>query len=367
MKQQLTLEQLAAELTRRKEVQRDYIVDTRRIHMVTGTEGSTVPLGRSEVDLIGAGADEWSVGLVCNELFHEQIGGHLSIPRKFYERIRTDYPGLLDTNVNTLLRGKPEKRMIRTLDGTARAFLSDRYLRRDNFELAQAVLPILSDIPDVVISSSALTDRRMYIKATTPALTGQIKVGDEVCAGVYFANSEVGCGAVEIFPFIMRKICSNGMIVRQQGAGMMRKIHLGPQIEANEAAYAIFSDETLMKDDEAFFAKCEDVVRAAVSEVTFRDLVAQMAAAAEDRPVEDPVAAVKVLSKREGLHEDESKNVLKYLVTGGDLSRWGLLNAVTRAAEDQDSYDDATAMEALGGKMLDYVPADWTPIATATS
>ena len=36
------------------------------------------------------------------------------------------------------------KRMLRTLDGTARALLSDRYRRIDNFEVASAVLPIIS-------------------------------------------------------------------------------------------------------------------------------------------------------------------------------------------------------------------------------
>ena len=38
--------------------------------------------------------------------------------------------------------------MVRTLGGTARAFLSERYRRIDNYEIAEAVLPIISDIKD---------------------------------------------------------------------------------------------------------------------------------------------------------------------------------------------------------------------------
>ena len=33
--------------------------------------------------------------------------------------------------------------MVRTLDGKARAFLSDRYHRIDNEQIAEAVLPVL--------------------------------------------------------------------------------------------------------------------------------------------------------------------------------------------------------------------------------
>ena len=51
--------------------------------------------------------------------------------------------------------------MIRVLDGKARAYLSNRYLRMDNYNIASAVLPILAEIPDVRIESCQITDSRM--------------------------------------------------------------------------------------------------------------------------------------------------------------------------------------------------------------
>jgi len=39
---------------------------------------------------------------------------------------------------------KPERRMVRTLDGSTRAFLSDRYRPLDNFDLAHEVFHVLT-------------------------------------------------------------------------------------------------------------------------------------------------------------------------------------------------------------------------------
>src|SRR5215472_16746409 len=94
-------------------------------------------------------------------LAHEQFADYLDIPRKFYGRLRDAHPSLLDHNVNTLLRHEPKRRMVRTLDGQVRAFLSDRYRRLDNDELAEAILPVLGEIPEVQFPSTEITETRL--------------------------------------------------------------------------------------------------------------------------------------------------------------------------------------------------------------
>jgi len=63
-----------------------------------------------------------------NDLAHEQMAARLDIPRRYYDRLRTNSPDLFDLNVNHWLMnmrtGKLNQRpryMVRTLDGTARA------------------------------------------------------------------------------------------------------------------------------------------------------------------------------------------------------------------------------------------------------
>lgn len=87
--------------------------------------------------------------------------------------------------------------------------------------------------------------------------------------------------------------------------------------------------------------------------------------AAASEPIQDVSAGVKELTNRFSLQEQESKSVLHHLASGGDLTQWGTTNAITRTAEDSKSYDRATELEELGGKVLALAEKDWTTIALA--
>ncbi len=92
-------------------------------------------------------------------------------------------PALLAHNVNTWLHSAGnEKRMIRTVDGRARGFLSPKYRPLDNYDLGQAVLPALIKAGAQVVSSE-LTETRMYIKAILPSLSDIIPQGLQLGAG----------------------------------------------------------------------------------------------------------------------------------------------------------------------------------------
>jgi len=71
------------------------------------------------------------------------------------------HPDVLASTVNALFQREPDQRMIRTLDGRVRAFLSDRYRPLDNDELAEVVFPTLANL-DVEILSCEITERRLY-------------------------------------------------------------------------------------------------------------------------------------------------------------------------------------------------------------
>lgn len=370
MKQGCTLQELAAELERQNDAKADYIADTRRMHFTTQrveAEDGTLLGINSALDLVGEGATAGTDDLLVTERFHRQMADHLKIPFRFYEYLQTpDLMGLLDTNVNRLLHHNPQRRMVRTLDGRARAFLSDRYRRLDNFELARAVLPILQDLgPDVRVESTALTEERMYIKALTPRVSGEVKLGQEVCAGVFICNSEVGAGSLRVEPFVYTLACTNGMVLPKQLGESLRRIHVGRRVEATDESYQVFRDETLQADDRAFFMAVADMVRAAVDEVRFRDVIEALRASAAGKALESVTLGVERLAKNEGLSDGEKDSVLTHLASGGDLSKWGLLSAVTRASQDVESYDRATEMEELGGKVLAYTPREWEALATA--
>ncbi len=53
--------------------------------------------------------------------------------------------------------------------------------------------------------------------------------------------------------------------------------------------------------------------------------------------------------------------MLRHLATGGDFTRFGLLNAVTRTAEDAESYDRAIELERVGGEILEMPRSAFMP------
>ncbi len=105
--------------------------------------------------------------------------------------------------------------MVRTLDGKARAFLSNRYRRLDNFQLAETLLPVLGEQEiDLKRSSFAITDTKMFMKVVFPRVSGEVRVDDVVQSGVLITNSEVGAGVLRITPLVFRLVCLNGMVVQ---------------------------------------------------------------------------------------------------------------------------------------------------------
>lgn len=355
-----SLEKLAARVEDERLRRSDYIVDTRELTI--GSDGPTEDDGALTMLAI-KGHGSFRVGRHA----HRQVADRLGIPARFYDRIRADYPGEYDALVNAMFRRAPERRMVRTLadsqdspHGEARAFLSDRYRRLDNDELLEHVLPVLANVPEIEFTSLDVTDTRMYVKATTPAVEGEVAVGDVVRAGVVISNSEVGVGALRVMPLVVRLVCMNGMTVADRA---VRGFHIGKHADEAEGAYEVFSDDTKRLDDAAFFAKVADATRAALSEATFTAIVDRMREAKRGPKMDDPIQAVQVLADRLRLSEGERTSVLTHLIEGGDLTRYGAVNAVTRASQDADSYDRASEMEVMGGQVLTMADREWATIA----
>ncbi|MEI2804429.1 MAG: hypothetical protein V9G18_00285 [Albidovulum sp.] len=160
----MNLVELAQEIVRRAGAKRDFVADT--ADMVFG--GGALSVG-------GAGA------FPLTDHAHGQIADRVGIPKRYYDRMRADAPALLAGNVNHWFQKRPERRMVRTLDGQARAFLSDRYHRIDNERIAEAVLPaLLESGGHGAVVSCCVTDSKLYLEALFPRLEGEVRRGDPV-------------------------------------------------------------------------------------------------------------------------------------------------------------------------------------------
>ena len=325
-------------------------------------------VGASPSMLLDDGSGALSFGV--SDLVHDQLADYAGIPLPYYRRMLSEAPDLMAANANTWLAKADGRRLVRTaLDDAGqpvtRAFLSDRFRPLDNYQLLEAVLPLLH-VQGIRVESCELTEKRLYLKAVSDRFTGEVKVGEMVQAGLSISNSEVGMGAISILPLVWTLRCTNGMTIQESG---MRQHHVGRrQGDPNDGDIQhLLSDEARTADDRAFFLKVRDVSRAALDETVFRRHLSRLQAAAGaaiTNPALDQV--VEVTSKRFGLTEAEGAGVLAHLIRGGDLTLWGLCSAVTRYSQDLSSYDRATELERIGGKLIELPRGDWQRLSAAS-
>lgn len=349
MKAGQQLVSLLDEVERVNREKRDYLVPSGLLTHSTQSTKSTITLSGSN-----------PITLQVGDTARRQMAEKLGIPFKYFERMRDEQPRLLDNNVNTWLQCSGETRMIRALDGHVRAVLSNRYHRRDNFELAKAVIPILRDLPDARVESCALTPDKLYIKVVTPRVEYEVSPGDVVCAGVVISNSETGMGSVAVSPLIYRLVCKNGLIAPD---ATVRRNHVGRALNSSDDAWQVFSDETLIADDTAFFMKMADVVRDAVSLATFQSIATKMAATKGIVLKRHLPETVELLCNRYALGRDEQDGILRHLAGGADFTGYGLINAVTGFSREVHDYERATELEVVGGQLVGLENSGWATIA----
>jgi hypothetical protein len=336
MKNGKTIQELAIEIQRQQDAKRDFLISSDKIKAFVNDDHVEIGFGIKDND-----EELFTAPLTKNG--HIQLGGFCDIPKKYYDMMLS-HPSLLATNLQHWLERSSGKRMVRSLDGNVRAFLSDKYRRLDNYDLAQNVLPMLLDA-NAEIESCEITDSKLYIKAITHKVQAEVKPGDVVSAGIIISNSETGHGSLSVKPLIYRLVCSNGAIVDDYA---MRKYHAGKHTDMEQIE---FSNETIKADDKAFWLKVRDLVKFSLNEATFEKIVESMRESTQ-RKIEEPTKAIELITKKFNLGDAEQKNVLFHLIQGADLTSWGLGNAVTRMAQDVPSYDRSTELETIGYQIM---------------
>lgn len=354
MKQGKTPAQMLEELKRQSREKRDFIVPSQS--MVMAGDGQ-------EIIMEGKGNDAYDSRFGMTDLFHRQLGTALKIGAPYYDLMRKEKPELLAENVNAWLKDRDNNFMLRTMNygsgRVARALLSERYRRIDNLEIATALLPMVLDEKGYEIASCEITESRMYIKIVFHLKTYEVLPGDFVEFGIIISNSEVGQGSVFVRPFMNRLVCSNGLVINELGE---RKHHVGRTVKSLDDSYELYSDSTLEAVDRAFLMKLQDVERAALDESRYPLIISKLQDAAA-APITGKVQeVVELTGKNYGFTQEEQENILDQLIRGGDMTLYGLSNAVTRASQDVESYDRATEMESVGWKIATMPGSQWKEI-----
>lgn len=362
MKTGMSLSALAAELERQSNAKRDFIASSQGLKM--SEDGKTITL---------PGVDQFALSSHARG----QLATKLEIPRAFYDRLEEKHPALLAHNVNQLFEREPKRSMIRTLDGIIRGWMSDRFRPLDNADLAEAVIPVLME-SEALVESCDITPTKFYLKARMPWLDRELPVPAGLTMGVghnwfprrvegalTISNSDVGAGALVIAPGTFEVSCTNLASYKDSGYG---KTHIGKKANADmvdDPVSAYLSDGTKRLEDAAVWSKTRDMVKAAMDGRAIDAIIAKMTAARADVIEGDPTKIVEVFAKKYGVSEGEKGGLLRHLANAGEMSRYGLQWAVTRLAQDVDSYDRASDLERLGGQVIELAPSEWQVLTNA--
>ena len=336
----------------------DFVADTRTLELEPSGSGGWHLASAEGINL--PGLDTQAVGL--SEHAHRNLATWCGIPWKYYERLLCDdaQDQLLARNVNHWFVGTPARRMVRTLHGDARAVLSDRYARIDNHDVLQVVLPaMMNSNAGWVFHQAAITDTRMYMKAVLPRVETAVEVGDPVQLGMVMSNSEVGDGRLWFRPFVLRLVCTNGMVMADNA---LSRTHLtAPQEEG------YLSDTTKMLQDGTFLSKAVDLVHAMADPAMLETFVRPMREAAQVA-LPRPVEAAEVLAKKVALTDAEALQVRDEFLTGSQApSVWGLVNGLTATARLAPNYDRQVHMEAAAGELLAAGRRGWRDLVEAAA
>lgn len=164
---------------------------------------------------------------------------------------------------------------------------------------------------------------------------------------------------MSVHPFLYRLVCSNGMIATEMS---QRKTHVGKVQEAVEGGFGIYSGETEKAEDHALVLRLRDSIKAAIQKEMFDKIIYRLKQSTGEYINGDPGEVIKLTGKVYELNKKEQIGILRHLVEGGDLSKYGLSNAITRTSHDIEDFDRATELQGVGWQVATMNSDLWSQV-----
>jgi len=176
-----------------------------------------------------------------------------------------------------------------------------------------------------------LDDEFMLLNIPDPAQEYSIKAKDRIQSGISLKNSELGLSSLSIAGFVLRLVCTNGMVTRVKTGGSSYR-HVSAKVI--EQFPAVLAECIAQQDSQA------DKFRMALQE-----------------RVDDPQVTLENLNRQYMLNPSERDAVVEWAwpQESGD-SMFHIVNAYTKAAQAVDlSAESSYRLQKVGGDILAMV------------
>jgi hypothetical protein len=149
----------------------------------------------------------------------QSIASRLGIPIQY---LRKCPPEIQRYNMNYWIEKEKNEELFFRFDGDeVRAIFTPRYIPTDNLEVLERLRSLDYSLDRKVQSS--LDDEFMLVSIPDERETFKVN-GDRMTPGISISNSEVGLASLSIAAFVLRLVCTNGIISKTAVAASYRHV-----------------------------------------------------------------------------------------------------------------------------------------------
>jgi hypothetical protein len=313
----MRLQNLIEELERQKPLKWDQKIESSNLRMIL--DGNQM---KFQID----GKDN---PFLITRPCHNQIAERLEIPVRYYSKMENEAPELLIENVNTWLKKNSKEVFVRGLGNSVRAFLSDRYRVIDHLDVLYCSLNELQAY-ETEVEDCYLSETEMNVKVKSNQLKDFVRHKDDlIVGGLLLVNSETGHRALRVEPRMFRVKCTNGMVIEEF---LTRQVHLGDE-EFDEIIYL-----SVRRTIRELFGRFGEIIQV-LREIT-------------EIKVKNPQRVINNLVEHYRLSEEQKENILIAFGMEPEFDKYGIANAVTRAAQNEENWEKSLELERIGGKLI---------------
>jgi hypothetical protein len=249
------------------------------------------------------------------------IAWRLGIP---YNHLAKCPPELQAEQMNHWINHEKREQLLVRFDGEeVRAVFTPRYKPVDNFEVI-ARLDEMGYNPDTKVQCSLDGE---FMLLSIPDGKRSFKIGtDKMTPGLSIGNSEIGLASLSVSAFILRLVCTNGMVAKDEIA----------------ASYRHVSTKILTELPQVFEKVADGLGRQ-------RDRLKLSL----ESPVADPLAAIERFNRQFALGEREREAVVWAWPQETGETMFNVVNTYTRAAAMEGlPAESSFRLQKVGGEVL---------------
>ena len=259
-----------------------------------------------------------------------QLLQRLGVPVQFFRRLPDNLKWAVANHF--IQNGLTERgALIRTVrGGTVRALLTEQYTPIDDVDILPLVADILGD-DDVEVERVAFDDDTTHVRIVFNREAAEARAGDVLRTGVHVTNSETGFRAVHVDALAYRLVCTNGL-VRSESQGRTTFRHTGQADRLKDGLAIAIRD----------------------ARVNARELVDRFRAAV-GHAIAEPEELLRRHASESDLTREQLQTALAAFALEPDRTLYGVVNAVTRSAQAEETFEARYQMERAAAALLERV------------